>query len=134
MPRYVIPGYALVPAGGDPPGAGWQPFREGIEIYRLSPTTTSLVAGETPTPETMSRAAAAYLRYAPSAAVPWHRHLGYEQILVIAGSQCDDAGCYDMGTMVVNPPGSAHRVWSPEGCVVLIMWTDAIEILAEPPR
>ena len=37
------------------------------------------------------------------------------------------------GTLVINPPGSAHQVKSPEGCVVLVHWQLPVEFLAEEP-
>lgn len=95
----------------------WQPFRDGIEIYSLhqNPTTRfqdgSLCESHT-----------ALLRYQPGATVPHHQHPATEQILVLAGAQQDDRGVYPAGTLVINPPGSHHRVASPEGCIVLITW------------
>jgi anti-sigma factor ChrR (cupin superfamily) len=62
------------------------------------------------------------LRYLPGAEVPRHVHTGFEHILVLSGAQHDERGRYTAGTFVVNPAGTAHRVWSPEGCLVLIVW------------
>lgn len=95
---------------------GWhnldfQPFREGVEIYNL-------MAGEP---------AVALLRYAPGASVPHHRHIGLETIYVLDGCQSDERGDYDRGSIVLNPPGSSHSVWSRDGCVVLIQWDQPIE-------
>lgn len=95
---------------------GWQsmtfePFREGVEICRL-------YEGEP---------AVALLRYAPGASVPHHSHTGLETIYVLDGSQTDERGHYGEGSIVLNPPGSAHSVWSNEGCVVLIQWDLPIE-------
>src|SRR3954467_5130501 len=82
----------------------WEPFRAGIEIHHLY---GELGVGR----------AAALLRYAPGARLPVHRHAGFEQIVVLQGSQIDDRGRYGKGTLVVNPPGSQHEVASPDGCV-----------------
>jgi anti-sigma factor ChrR (cupin superfamily) len=92
----------------------WQPFRTGIEIHRLY---GELGVGR----------AAALLRYAPGASLPVHRHQGFEQILVLQGSQCDERGSYGKGTLVVNSPGSQHAVTSPDGCVVLVTWEQPVE-------
>jgi anti-sigma factor ChrR (cupin superfamily) len=92
----------------------WQPFKTGIEIHRLY---GELGAGR----------AAALLRYAPGASLPTHRHAGFEQILVLEGSQVDDLGKYSKGTVVVNAPGSEHAVFSPEGCVVFVTWELPVE-------
>lgn len=90
----------------------WEPFREHIEIHRLY----SVPGG----------ASAAFLRYAPGASLYRHQHLGYEHIYVIRGSQTDDNGRHDAGTLVINPPGSSHTVTSREGCTVLAIWERAV--------
>lgn len=99
---------------------GWkdrdfEPFRAGVEICWLCRERPQL----------------ALLRYAPGAAVPRHRHVGQETILVLEGAQEDDAGRYAAGSVVINPPGTAHAVRSPEGCVVLIQWLAPVEILED---
>lgn len=92
-------------------GQGWQamrfePFREGIEIC-------TLMAGEP---------GLALLRYQPGASAPLHLHQGHETIVVLEGEQADENGRYPQGTVIVNPPGTRHSVWSEPGCVVLIQW------------
>ena len=88
-------------------------FREGVEIHRLA---------EGP-------AAVALLRYAPGASVPRHRHTGLETIVVLEGTQSDDNGVARAGDVVFNPEGTVHRVWSEDGCVVLIHWTRPVEFV-----
>lgn len=90
---------------------GWRsmdfaPFREGVEICWIKKGEPGV----------------ALLRYAPGARVPAHRHTGLETILVLDGSQSDERGTYAAGSLVLNAEGSAHSVWSEEGCVVLIQW------------
>ena len=97
---------------------GWedmpfQPFREGVEICPLWQGGPDV----------------ALLRYAAGASVPQHRHLGLETILVLSGMQSDDAGTYCTGSLVFNPAGSEHRVWSDPGCVVLIQWELPVEFV-----
>lgn len=65
---------------------------------------------------------ASILRYAPGAHVPYHRHDGYEHVYVLVGSQRDERGTYRAGTLVINPPGTAHDVVSDDGCTVLLIW------------
>lgn len=60
------------------------------------------------------------LKYAPESRVPRHRHIGLESIVVLDGMQRDENGDYVSGTIVLNPPGSEHSVWTAQGCVVLI--------------
>lgn len=99
---------------------GWremtfQPFREGVEICEL-------LSGAP---------AAALLRYAPGASVPRHLHTGLETILVLEGEQSDERGNYPVGSLVLNPEGSVHSVWSTPGCVVLIQWERPVRILED---
>lgn len=91
----------------------WQPFREGVDI-------APILTGEP---------AVALLRYAPGSGVPSHRHRGLETILVLEGEQSDERGTYAAGSLILNPEGSSHRVWSEPGCVVLIQWTRPVEFL-----
>ena len=107
-PKWIA---GLVPQGWDQ--MPFEHFREGIEICRLWPGIPEV----------------ALLRYAPGATVPRHRHLGLETILVLSGSQSDDAGCYQEGSIIFNPAGSEHRVWSDPGCVVLIQWERPVEFV-----
>lgn len=91
----------------------FEPFREGVAICHL-------VQGEP---------GVALLRYQPGAAVPRHRHLGLETIIVLEGSQSDERGRYETGAVVLNPEGSEHSVWSEDGCVVLIQWDRPVEFV-----
>jgi anti-sigma factor ChrR (cupin superfamily) len=93
----------------------WQPFRKGVEIYRLYGN------GE-------DGAAAALLRYQPGAKVPRHGHPGFEHVLVLSGSQTDHNGEHTAGTLVINPPDSNHTVVSDRGCIVLVIWEKPVFI------
>jgi anti-sigma factor ChrR (cupin superfamily) len=88
-------------------------FRDGIEAYHIKRGSPAM----------------AILRYAPGAMVPHHLHTGLETILVLEGVQSDERGNYGQGTLILNPKGSSHSVWSAQGCVVLIQWEKPIEIL-----
>ena len=92
----------------------WQPFRPGVEIYRLYGDSTG--------------PSAALLRYAPGAQVPHHDHTGYEHIFVLSGSQRDQHQTYPAGALVVNAPGSDHWVASDDGCLVLVVWEKPVAI------
>lgn len=101
-------------------GGGWRTldfaaFREGIDICALR-------SGEP---------AVAVLRYAPGASVPRHRHIGLETILVLDGVQSDESGDYPAGSLILNPEGSTHSVWSTKGCVVLIQWERPVQFLED---
>jgi anti-sigma factor ChrR (cupin superfamily) len=86
----------------------WQPFREGVDIYRLYGDGTG--------------AGAALLRYRTGASVPTHNHSGFEHIFVLAGAQTDLNGTHVAGTLVINPPETSHSVFSESGCIVLAIW------------
>jgi anti-sigma factor ChrR (cupin superfamily) len=87
----------------------FEPFRPGVDIHRLYGD-----GKEGPS--------AALLRYAAGARVPMHVHTGYEHIYVLSGSQGDERGVYDAGTLVIHRPGQRHSVHSPQGCTVLAIW------------
>jgi len=106
--RFVFFGLAKRATRGE---LAFVPLRPGIEIHRLY--------GGTPDDD---GPAAAILRYAPGAQLPYHVHPGHEQIYVLGGAQVDERGVYGPGTFVVNPPGSGHSVSSPRGCLVLVLW------------
>src|SRR4051812_9401159 len=84
----------------------WKPFCEGVEIHRLYGDG---VSGPT----------AALLRFREAGKVPLHQQLGYEHIFILSGSQRDQNGEARAGTLIINPPGSAHSVVSDIGCIVL---------------
>jgi anti-sigma factor ChrR (cupin superfamily) len=94
----------------------WEPFRPGVEIYRLYKD------GE-------GGAAAALLRYKPGASIPLHEHTGFEHIFVLSGSQTDENGEHQAGTLVINPPSTHHRVISQSGCIVLAIWEKPVSLL-----
>lgn len=71
--------------------------------------------------------AVALLRYSPGASVPYHEHTGLETILVLEGVQSDERGDYAAGTLVLNPKGTGHSVWSEQGCTVLIQWEHPVK-------
>jgi len=71
----------------------------------------------------------ALLRYAPGAGVPRHRHPALETILVLEGVQSDERGDYPAGTLILNPAGTEHTVWSATGCTVLIQWNLPVEFV-----
>jgi anti-sigma factor ChrR (cupin superfamily) len=94
----------------------WEPFRPGIEIYRLY--GNGCVGS-----------AAALLRYQPGACVPNHIHRGFEHILVLSGSQSDRNGEHTTGTLAINPPGTSHSVVSEAGCIVLAIWEKPVSFI-----
>ncbi|WP_116134542.1 cupin domain-containing protein [Tropicimonas sp. IMCC34043] len=93
--------------------AAFAPFQEGVEICPLIEGAPGV----------------ALLRYAPGAGVPRHLHTGLETILVLEGTQSDERGDYPEGSLILNPEGSSHSVWSDAGCTVLIQWERPVTFL-----
>ncbi len=97
----------------------WQPFAEGVEVH--------WIYRETDGP------AAALLKYRPGSTIPAHDHLGFEHILVLAGSQRDENALLEAGTLMVHPPGTSHSVASEGGCIVLAIYERRAPILTTAP-
>lgn len=103
----------------DPLGGNlvWEPFREGVKaawLYR--------------TPD--GGPAAALLHYQPGVRIPNHRHVGWETMIMLRGSQRDGSGHHLAGAVVANPPDTLHAGDSPDGCVVLLIWERQPELLS----
>jgi anti-sigma factor ChrR (cupin superfamily) len=99
-------------------GLEFKPFRHGVTVHWLHTGE-----GDEPT--------AAILKYLPGARVPRHQHAGLETILILDGIQSDEHGAYPAGTLILNPTGTEHSVWTDMGCVVLIQWDRPVTILEE---
>ncbi|MER8883424.1 cupin domain-containing protein [Mesorhizobium sp. M0019] len=102
---------------------GWrdlpfEPFRDGITAHWL------LKGGP-------MEPSVAILNYRPGAGVPRHRHAGLETIIVLEGTQSDENGDHAAGSVILNPVGTEHSVWTKDGCVVLIQWNLPVVILGE---
>jgi anti-sigma factor ChrR (cupin superfamily) len=97
----------------------WQPFQEGVEIYRLYENG----------PE---GATAALLRFRPGGRVPLHEHQGYEHIFVLAGEQVDEVSKAETGALIINPPGTSHSILSESGCIVLAIYEKPVKFLPKP--
>jgi putative transcriptional regulator len=61
-------------------------------------------------------ASARFLRGAPGARFPRHRHLGREEVLVLQGGFQDDRGAVWAGQLATNDPGSEHAFVVLAGC------------------
>jgi anti-sigma factor ChrR (cupin superfamily) len=96
----------------------WAPFKDGVDIHRLYGDG---VTGPT----------AALLRFREAGKVPLHEHPGYEHIIVLAGSQRDQNSTATAGTLMINPPGSAHSVISEAGCIVLAIYQEPVQFVAD---
>lgn len=96
----------------------WQPFRDGVEIYWLYG-------------DGANGSSAALIRFHAGGVVPLHEHTGYEHIFVLAGTQRDEHSTAQAGTLIINPPGTQHRILSENGCIVLAIYERPVRFLAE---
>jgi anti-sigma factor ChrR (cupin superfamily) len=94
----------------------WQPFKDGLDIYRLYGDGTT---GPT----------AALIRFNKAGKVPIHEHSGFEHILVLAGAQRDQNSSAAPGTLIINSPGTTHSVVSEAGCIVLAIYEKPVQFL-----
>jgi len=94
----------------------WEPYKKGVDIFRLYGDG---ITGPT----------AALVRYRERGEVPMHEHKGYEHILILAGSQRDENGTFEAGTLVINPPGTRHKVSSDGGCIVLAIYEKPVRFM-----
>jgi anti-sigma factor ChrR (cupin superfamily) len=96
----------------------WISYKEGVEIFRLYGDG---ITGPT----------AALLRYRKAGEVPMHEHSGYEHIVVLSGSQEDEHGIFNAGSLVIHAPGSRHKVRSGAGCIVLAIYEKPVRFLEQ---
>lgn len=94
----------------------WEPFREGVDIFRIYGDGTS-------------GPAAALLRYRETVPIPPHVHEGYEHILILCGSQEDADGTVEAGTLRVHPPGTVHVGTGHAGCILLAVYEKPVRFL-----
>lgn len=60
------------------------------------------------------------VRWAPNTVFQAHQHTDGEEVFVLDGALEDDEGRYPTGTWLRNPPGSQHRPFSIEGCLIYV--------------
>ena len=62
----------------------------------------------------------ALVKWAPGTHFQAHQHWGGEEIFVLEGVFEDEFGSYPKGTWIRNPPGSVHKPFSREGCLIYV--------------
>lgn len=75
---------------------------------------------------------AALIRWSPGASLPMHEHQDFEQTYVLEGSLSDHEGECTAGNYVWRPPGSRHRAWSTNGCLLLAIFLKPNKFLEGP--
>jgi anti-sigma factor ChrR (cupin superfamily) len=69
----------------------------------------------------------------PGCAYPRHRHLGDEEVLVLAGEYADAWGVHRAGDFLLNPAGTEHGARA--GAAGALLWARVpagIEVLEQP--
>lgn len=101
----LVPGLQLVLQ--DPDAIAWRPTRHpGIAWVPLHPSAEDVEAARRSgrgTGET-----AVLIRMDPGCGYPAHRHLGVEEVLILAGGYADAAGEHGTGSYLRYEPGSEH--------------------------
>ena len=64
--------------------------------------------------------ATSIVRYAPDSAFSPHIHDKGEEYLVLSGVFSDESGDFAEGAYVRNPPGSRHKPFTRDGCVIFV--------------
>ena len=64
--------------------------------------------------------ATSIVAYAPNSQFAPHTHPKGEEFFVLAGTFSDQYGDYPAGTYVRNPPGSSHKPFSRDGCLIWV--------------
>ncbi len=94
----------------------WEFFRENVDIFRLYG-------------DGISGPSAVLLRYRETTVIPPHVHEGYEHVIVLCGSQNDEYGVIEAGSMRVHAPGTEHHVTGSGGCIVLVIYEKPVRFL-----
>ena len=61
-----------------------------------------------------------FVTFEPNSFFPAHEHPMGEELYVIEGVFSDENGDYPAGTYIRNPPGSRHRPFTKEGCMLFV--------------
>jgi quercetin dioxygenase-like cupin family protein len=86
----------------------WEPFADKVEIHWLYRVANG--------------PAAALIRFEKGGHVALHEHDGFEHVLVLSGSQTDQNGRLEAGSVMIHSPGTRHSVVSEDGCIVLVVY------------
>ncbi len=60
------------------------------------------------------------VRFAPGSSFKYHQHPFGEEFMVLDGVFSNENGDYGKGSYIRNPPGSGHRPFSKEGCLLFV--------------
>jgi len=98
----------------------WEPFHDDVDIHWIYKD------GE-------HGPAAALMRFKPGGKVSLHNHVGFEHIIVLSGSQTDENGHLESGSLMIHQPGTSHSIASEEGCIVLAIYEKRVSFVETTP-
>jgi quercetin dioxygenase-like cupin family protein len=101
----------------------WQPLVEG-EIHYKGVWVKSLRYDDK-----TKRSPTILLKFDAGAEYPYHNHPGGEEIFVLKGSCIIEGAELKTGDYLYTPSGYKHGVKSEEGCVLLLMIPEEVEVL-----
>ena len=82
----------------------------------------------------LATAITGFVRLAPGAAFPSHRHVGHEDVLVLQGSFAHDGVVVVAGQEAPMSPSSSHHVVAgPQGCLYLAVVLEGLAFEGEEP-
>ena len=61
-----------------------------------------------------------FVKFEPDSFFPPHQHPLGEEIYVLDGTFSDERGDYPAGTYIRNPPGSHHKPFTRNGCILFV--------------
>lgn len=61
-----------------------------------------------------------FVKFYPGSFFPPHQHPFGEEIYVLDGTFSDENGDYPAGTYIRNPPGSHHKPFTRDGCILFV--------------
>jgi quercetin dioxygenase-like cupin family protein len=79
--------------------------------------------------EETHRAPTILLKFEPGASYPYHNHPAGEEIFVLEGSAVIEGASVCGGDYLYTPPGFRHSVTTKNGCVLLLVIPEEVEIL-----
>lgn len=101
----------------------WQPLTEqGVN-------TTGIFVKVLRYDEASQRSPVILLKFEPGARYPAHNHPAGEEVFVLEGEVQFGNKHLSAGDYLYTPPEGKHAVWSKEGCVMLLIIPEEVEIL-----
>lgn len=94
----------------------WEHFSEGVDVFWIYR-------------DGAGGPATALLKFQPGGRVSLHQHVGFEHIIVLSGSQSDEDGHLECGSLMVHRPGTEHSIYSEEGCIVLAIYEKRVSFV-----